>query len=141
MTFFKRSKGNLKVSDKAAIGIANTILKSQRWFGTSLHDLTKKWKQKQQWIFLYSVCLVFGGMSMIGILKTFKTPETSKIIIPKSISIPKNIYKEDKAFIITKKEFQQVQEYKNTHPNLLKERPGLFDSLSLIEQVYYSQQK
>jgi hypothetical protein len=34
-----------------------------------------------------------------------------------------------------------VQEYKRTHPNLIKERPGLFDSLVLIEQSYYSQKK
>ncbi len=32
-----------------------------------------------------------------------------------------------------------MQEYKRKHPNLQKERPGLFDSLIMIEQNYYSQ--
>ena len=94
-----------------------------------------------QRVFLYLICLVFGAMSLIAIIGPFKTSGTSNIIIPKSISIPKKIYKEDKAYLITKKEIKQVQEYKRTHPNLLKERPGLYDSLNLIEQVYYSQQK
>jgi hypothetical protein len=41
--------------------------------------------------------------------------------------------------LITEQEFEQVQKFKRQHPNLLKERPGLFDSLTLIEQSYYSQ--
>lgn len=61
--------------------------------------------------------------------------------MPKSITVPKNIYKGDQAFIITENEFKKVQEYKRTHANLIKERPGLFDSLVLIEQTYYSQKK
>ena len=40
-----------------------------------------------------------------------------------------------------KKEFEQVREYKVKHPNLSKTRPGLYDSLSLIEEIYYSHQK
>ena len=141
MNFFKRNKSEVNIPDKAATGIANGILKSQRWFATSLSDLTKSWKQKQQWIFLYLICLVFGTMSIIAIINPFRTSGISNIITPKSISIPKKIYKQDKAYLITKKEIKQVQEYKRTHPNLLKERPGLYDSLNLIEQVYYSQQK
>ena len=80
-------------------------------------------------------------MSITAIINPFRTSGISNTIIPKSISILKKIYKQDKAYLITKKEIQQVQEYKRTHPNLLKERPGLYDSLNLIEQVYYSQQK
>ena len=141
MKLFSRNKSQINIPDKAATGIANGILKSQRLFATSLQGLTKSWKQKQQWIFLYLICLVFGAMSLVAIISPFKTSGTSNIIIPKSINIPKKFYKEDKAFLITKKEFQQVQEYKRSHPNLLKERPGLYDSLNLIEQAYYSQQK
>ena len=141
MKLFAKNKSQINIPDKAAAGISNGILKSQRWFATSLQGLTKSWKQKQQWIFLYLICLVFGAMSLVAIMSPFKTYRTSIIIIPKSINIPKKFYKEDKAFLITKREFQQVQEYKRSHPNLLKERPGLYDSLNLIEQAYYSQQK
>jgi hypothetical protein len=141
MKLFKRKEGQVNIPDKAATGIANGILKSQRWFANTLESLTNKWKQKQQWIFLYTVCLLFGGLSIATIVNSFKVPENAKALMPKSISVPKNIYKEAKPFLITKNEFQKVQEYKRTHPNLIKERPGLFDSLVLIEQSYYSQKK
>ena len=141
MKLFKRKEGQVNIPDKAANGIANDMLKSQRWFANTLESLTNKWKQKQQWIFLYTVCFLFGGLSIAAIVNSFKVPENSKALMPKSISVPKNIYKEDKPFIITENEFQKVQEYKRTHPNLIKERPGLFDSLILIEQSYYSQKK
>ena len=141
MKLIKRKEGQVSIPDKAATGIANGILKSQRWFANTLESITNKWKQKQQWIFLYTVCFLFGGLSIAAIVNSFKVPENSKALMPKSISVPKNIYKEGKAFLITENEFQKVQEYKRTHPNLIKERPGLFDSLVLIEQSYYSQKK
>lgn len=59
--------------------------------------------------------------------------------MPKSISIPKTIQPNINPYLITEKEFQQVETYKQQHPNLFEERPGLFDSLTLIEQSYYSQ--
>ena len=141
MKLFKRKEGRLNIPDKAASGIANGILKSQRWFANTLESLTNRWKQKQQWIFLYAVCFLFGGLSIAAILNSFKTGANSNRLMPKSITVPKNIYKEDKAFLITENEFQKVQEYKRTHPNLINERPGLFDSLILIEQTFYSQKK
>ena len=141
MKLIKRKEGQVNIPDKAATGIANGILKSQRWFANTLESLTNKWKQKQQWIFLYTVCLLFGGLSISAMVHSFSIPENSKALMPKSISVPKNIYKEEKAFLITENEFQQVQDYKRTHPDLIKERPGLFDSLTLIEQSYYSQKK
>ena len=141
MKLFKRNKSQLNIQDKAATGIANGILKTQNWFAINLQQVTKSWKQKQQWIFLYLVCLVFGGLSIVAIVNSFKASDKEKSIIPKPISTPKNIYRGDKEFLITENEFQKVQEYKQSHPNLIKERPGLFDSLTLIEQVYYSQKK
>ena len=141
MRLFKRNKSQVNIQDKAATGIANGILKTQNWFAINLQQVTKSWKQKQQWIFLYMVCLVFGGLSIVGIVNSFKASDKTKSIIPKQISTPKNIYRRNKAFLITENEFQKVQEYKQTNPNLIKERPGLFDSLTLIEQVYYSQKK
>jgi hypothetical protein len=141
MKLFKKNKSQLNIQDNAANGIANGILKTQNLFALNLERVTKNWKRKQQWIFLYLVCIAFGGMSIVAIVNSFKAPDKRKSINPKQISTPKNIYRRDKAFLITEKEFQKVQEYKQTHPNLIKESPGLFDSLTLIEQVYYSQKK
>lgn len=141
MKLFSKNIKNSVLTDKAANGIANGILKSQNRFARYMYSITKSWKQKQQWIFFYLVCVVFGGLSIIAIINSFKIKEQDKAIIPKFISVPRNIHQQNNEFVITENEFQQVQEYKRKYPNLQKERPGLFDSLSLIEQVYYSQKK
>ncbi len=129
------------ITDKAANGIANGILNSQNSFARHMFFITKKWKQKHQWIFLYMVCLIFGGMSILAIVRPFKIKEMNKVFMPKFINIPKNIVPKNRVLVITENEFQKVQEYKQKHPNLEKEKPGLSDSLGLIEQIYYSQKK
>ena len=139
MRLFKKNITQTNLPDKAATGIANGILKSQRWFANNLKGLTIKWKQKQQWLFLFGVCILFGGLSIAAIVNSFWQQNNSKVIIPKAISIPKTIQNNTNPYLITEKEFQQVQAYKQQHSNLIKERPGLFDSLTLIEQSYYSQ--
>jgi hypothetical protein len=141
MKFFKKDIKRNELTDKAANGIAKGILKSQNGFAKTMSSATKNWKQKQQWIFLYLVCLFFGGLSIWAIVNSFENKESNKAIIPKSITVPKNIHPQSNVFVITENEFQQVQEYKRTYPNLQKERPGLFDSLSMVEQIYYSQKK
>jgi hypothetical protein len=139
MKLFKKNINETNVPHKAAAGIANGILKSQRWFANNLDGVTKKWKQKQQWFFLSGVCILFGGLSIAAVVNSFKQPANSKAIMPNAISIPKTIQNNTNLYLITEKEFQQVQTYKQQHPDLIKERPGLFDSLTLIEQSYYSQ--
>jgi len=129
------------LTDKAANGIAKGILKTQSGFEKYMRSLSKNWKNKQQWIFLYLVCLVFGGLSIVAIVNPFRVKDTNSSLIPKPIAVPKSIHQQRNGFSITEREFQQVQEYKAKYPNLQKERPGLFDSLSLIEEVYYSQKK
>ena len=141
MKLFKKNiKGN-ELTDKAANEVAKGILKSQNSFAKYMSRFTKKWKQKQQWVFLYVVCLFFGGMSIMTVVNSFKSKEDSKTIIPKSISLPRNIQQQSNVHAITENEIQQVQKYKSKYPNLQKERPGLFDSLSMVEQIYYSQKK
>ena len=129
------------LTDKAANGIAKGILKSQYSFAKYMQSLSKNWKVKQQWIFLYFVCLIFGGLSIVVLVHPFRVKDTNSSLIPKSIAVPKSIHQQRNGFAITENEFKQVQEYKAKHPNLQKERPGLLDSLSMIEEVYYSQKK
>ena len=131
-------KDQVTLSDKAATGIANGILKIQGLFASSLKQLTNKWKKQHQFIFLYAVCFLFGGLSIAAIINSFKVGKNVKAFMPASISVPNKIYKNN-AFVITDMEFKKVQEYKRMHPNLIKERPGLFESLTLIEHTYYSQ--
>ena len=139
MKLFQKNISQTNLPDKAATGIANGILKLQRWFANNLEGLTIKWKHKQQWLFLSGVCILFGGLSIAAIVNSFWEQNNSKVIIPKAISIPKAIQNITNPYLISEKEIQQVQAYKQQHPNLIKERPRLFDSLTLIEQSYFSQ--
>ncbi len=139
MKLFKKNINETNIPDKAAKGIANGILKSQSWFANNLESQTKKWKQKQQWFFLSGVCILFGGLSITAIVNSFRPPANSKAIMPKAISTPKTIQANTILYLITEDEFQQVQTYKQQHPDLIKNRPRLFDSLTLIEQSYYLQ--
>ena len=141
MKQFKPEERRMNVLDKAATSIAHGLLKTQNGFAVRLQQVTKNWKQKQQWIFLYMVCLVSGGLSTLALVHAFRYADDAKPVIPKPISIPRNIPRENNAFLITTNEFQQVQEYKKAHPDVIKDRPGLSDSLALIEEVYYSQKK
>ena len=141
MKMFDKNINKEIIKDKAAKGIANGILRSQNIFSKYMGVFTQKWKPKQQWIFLCAVCLFFGGLSITAIVIPFKTKRMKTFTIPKSIIGVAIIHQQTRVSAITENEMKQVQEYKNKYPNLEKERPGLFDSLSLIEQVYYSQKK
>ena len=141
MKFFDKNINQEILKDKMAKGIANGILTSQNMFSKYMGVFTQKWKPKQQWIFLCVVCLFFGGVSITTIVIPFKTKGRIKLTIPNSITGVTNINQQKGLFTITENEFRLVKEYKNKYPNLERERPGLFDSLSLIEQVYYSQKK
>jgi hypothetical protein len=141
MKWFKRNNESVSLSDKVAGGIANVILQSQRWFTRCMQSITKRWKKKQQWIFFYLVCLGFGAFSITAIVQPFKTKEHFKAIVPKVISVPKSIPYQNNLLIISEKEFEMVRAYKQAHPDLIKERPGLYDSLNRVEAIYYSQQK
>ena len=141
MKLFRRDINQPKLSEKAAAGIANGILKFQNWFTEKMQSLTKNWEQKERWIFLYIVCLVFGGLSIVAIIHPFRSTAIKENILPKPISSTMNVEIKGRGFLITKEEFLKVQEYKLQHPDLMRKMPGLYDSLNLIEQMYYSQQK
>ena len=130
-----------QISEKLAVYIADFIIKVQHWFAKKLQTSTKNWKQPQRFIFLYLICLIFGGMSMVIILQPFSTGGVCKPLQINFIRKNNNYKPPQKGFLITKEELQKVQQYKLAHPNLDKEKPGLYDSLQLIEQAYYSQQK
>ena len=69
MKVFKKNKN---ISNAAAGKIAGTILFIQNKFADAMDKVSASWKLKQQWIFLYLVCLVLGGLSVVSIIQPFK---------------------------------------------------------------------
>lgn len=150
MKRFRKNKKNIR--EAAAGKIAKAILSVQKKFADSMAKVSAKWKVKQQWIFLYLVCLVFGSLSVIAIIQPFKNKNTFKK--PDAIHRPKFLPPREEKIVITDKEILKVQAFKQRLVSLskskdgkikvdrfFKERPGLFDSLEKVEQLYYSQKK
>ena len=158
MKLFKRNTIQTKsvLSDKAAGLIAGGILKVQKKFANVLGQISASWKTKQQLIFLYLVCIVLGGLSVVAIIKPFNKNAPNSLNKPSAIKTPRNIYSnEDQHSVrITENEIRQVHVFKHTLDSLsktddgkikvnklLNKRPGLIDSLEMVEQLYYSQKK
>jgi hypothetical protein len=133
--------------DKAAGWIANIILRAQRKFANVLEKKSLTWKTKQQWIFLYMVCLVFGGLSVVAIIKPFDKKASNILSKPAAIKTPRMIPDDNQISPrITDDEIKRVHDFKQsldstTKKKLLIQRPGLMDSLDMVEQLYYSQKK
>lgn len=144
MRLFRKHNPETKLAatDKAAGWIANGIFKTQKNFSDFLSRISASWKRQQQFIFLYMICIVFGGLSIVAIIKPFNKNSLPR---PAAIKIPRNIH-ENSSVTITENEFRQVQNFKMSLDSVSKkkflvERPGLMDSLEMVEQLYYSQKK
>lgn len=139
MKLFKIQTKPEFVKDKAANRISQSILKIQSGFSDYLFSITKKWDHKSQWVFLILVSLILGGMSLLAIVVPFQLTKNQTYFLPDEMTFSKTIPAHPERYTITEKEFQKIQEYKSEHPNLQAENPPLFDSLNLVEQIYYSQ--
>lgn len=144
MRLFRKdiNKSQVGACDKAACWIANGILNLQKKFAVFFGQVSNSWRAKQKWIFLYMVCLVFGGLSIFSVIESFKTKSVARV---SAIKVPRNIHKEI-SIKITDDEYKKVQQFKKSLDSvslkrLMEERPGLLDSLKLVEQMYYSQKK
>jgi hypothetical protein len=154
MRLFKKNIAT-GAGDKAAGWIANTILRVQRCFADVLEKKSMSWKTKQQWIFLYMVCLLFGGLSVITIVKSFNKKSQNILSKPAAIKTPRMMPDENRnSVVITDNEIRKVHIFKHTLDslsktddgkikvkNLMMRRPGIMDSLEMVEQLYYSQKK
>ena len=128
MRLFKKHISETKsvASDKAAGWIANAILKVQTKFANTLDVISASWKIKQQWIFLYLVCLVFGGLSTIAIINSFNKKTKQILSKPATIKTPRNIQMDvpGKEVRITDNEIRQVHVFKHTVDSLSKTDGG-----------------
>ena len=128
------------LADKAANKIANFILCLQKMFATAMYKLSKNWQRKQQWLFLCTICLLFGGAGVISILKPVSGNGLPKNIKAEKLTAYPQHEKESR-ILITEDEFKKLHRFKKDNPQIQQVRPGLFDSLGMVEQLYYSQKK
>lgn len=149
MKLFKKNiaQTNLAAGDKAAGWIANGILKVQNRFANVLGKMSATWKTKQQLIFIFLITIVLGGLSVMAIIKPFNKKAQNNLSKPAAIKIPMMLPDEnDNQVRITYDEIKKIQVFKQSldsakRKKLLMQRPGLMDSLEMVEQLYYSQKK
>jgi hypothetical protein len=138
MKLFNKTVKQQEFTRKAAERIAGSISWIQNRFDYKMRKLTQHWKPKQQWIFLFVFCGLMGGYSILVMMDTFKASQQVRKILPTPISVPKNTQQTNTS-IITENEILQVQNFIQKNQDLQKQRPGLFDSLNQVLELYYSQ--
>lgn len=127
------------IQEKAAGKVAGVILKMQRSFASLMHKISASWKNQHKVIFLTLVSTLFIYFSIDAIRKPFQlkgnAKKTGVMVTPKMIPV------EDMP-TVTNEEFRKIQELKkNLDSNIIRRRPGLMDSIALVEGLFYSQQK
>jgi hypothetical protein len=128
-----------QVSDKAAIRIAKFISKLQWCFAASMHKFSASWQRKHQLVFIVAVSIIFISLSVGAIINPF-TKDVTKVDAGKII-IPSQMQTEI-TMRITKEEFTKVQKLKlSLDSETMRLRPGLVDSIRMVEELYYSQDK
>jgi len=131
-----RHKSSAAMADKAAAGVAGSILKLQRRFAKFMESISGSWQRRQKIFFLAAVSLVFISFSIAAIISPFSGRRMS---MPAVIETPLNISSGELTPRITEEEFQRIQRFKaSLDSTTLKQRPELMDSLRMVEDLYYS---
>jgi hypothetical protein len=136
--WFSRDR-RVGASDKAAQGLAGCILRLQRKFALCMERCSESWGRKQKFIFLAAISITFMTMSIVAIV----TPFNRKYTIEKP-SVTVTTRKEQVEIMprITEEEFRSVQEFKSKLDSvMIQNRPGLMDSISMVEELYHSNLK
>lgn len=131
---------SVDITKTMANKIAGYILTIQQSFANKLNKQTKAWPRRRKLVFLLGVCVLFGGMSLSGLFPSSNSLRFDQMFAPDKTkhtieNQPVN------QLHITDSEFMHVQQFKQDHPDLQTQQPALFDSFSLVEEMYYSQKK
>ena len=163
MLFSRKNKKGIefnysKVRDKVAKGIAGFLLSIQNRFASFMSAITNNLNKKAKQVYLAIFCLVFGGLSLYAFIEAFQNSERAvNSIKPAQISMPKYYDRtgtETEGLTVSDKEINRINRFKKymdslshsvkgrgVYDSILKARPGLMDSIKIIEQLYYSQSK
>jgi hypothetical protein len=153
------NKSNLK--DKAATKVANSLIAAQNWFATTMGNLINSLGIKGKKIFLILFVLIFGSYSLYILLHTFlsSNKNDAKGIKPEAISVPSHLNEagdENTSATtgITEEDLKNITVFKHymdslrasssgkyVYDSIISTRPGLMDSIKLLEQIYLFQQK
>ncbi len=164
MWLFKKQKKELQsgekttMSDKVAGKIAGVGIKAQRLFAERMNKLFMKTDFKRLKLLLIFFCVSTGGYSIYLIVNSVFSPERKqKALEIQQMDIPKHFNKSgDETImpeaIIDEQTYLQIQDFRkymdslklnrtNEYDSILQARPGLMDSVQVLEQIYLSQKQ
>lgn len=163
MLFSKKKKKieepkETKVQDTVAKGIAGFLLSVQNKFTSFMSERVNNLSSCSKQFCLGIFCLLFGGFSIYAFLGAFHHSENSvKTIKPDQVAVPKYYDQRNSEFEepqVSAKDITRINHFReymdslsrssrgrSEYDSILKARPGLMDSIKIIEEIYYSQSK
>ncbi len=148
---------NPSISDKVAGNIASAGIRLQRKFADGMNKIFKNMNNRNLKAFLILFCLCAGGYSIYlaasAILGSEKTQNNLKI---DQVDVPKHFdktgYEVMPEAYVEEETFYKMQEFKKymdslkqnknkQYDSIMHARPGLMDSVQVLEEIYYSQKQ
>ncbi len=135
-----------KWTDKAATKIANAGIWLQTKFANTMNKNVSKIPARKLKTALIVFCLLGGGFSIYLISHAiFGADKKQQPIEVKQMTSPKHFDKTGSEInepenYISDEMYREIQEYKHDMDSLGQPiRPGLMDSIKILEQIYHSQ--
>lgn len=163
MWFLKRKKkdsddNRRAVSDKVAGKIACAGIKMQQAFASKMNKLFENMNMQRMKITLIFFCLSAGGFSLYLLANAiFRKDREQQLIKIDRVDVPRHFDKSGdetimQEAIIDEQTYNQVQDFKNymdsirihnkrEYDSIIINRPGLLDSVQMLEQIYLSQKQ
>lgn len=145
--FLKRKKNLQKenpLQDKVAGKIAGFFVLLQTNFGSAMNKRFATMNLKKVKVVLLAFCIVSGGLSIYFFVDAIVSKPKAKFKI-EQVRMPQHFDKsgdEVMENVMPEDIYQQIQDYKRYMDSIGEPiRPGLLDSMRILEQIYLQQQK
>lgn len=141
----KKLKQHNPWTDKAAEKLAGTGIRLQGKFASVMRKLScgLSMKRLKVWVVLFCIC--WGGLSLYfiaaAIFREDKAQPSYKVDAIKRPVVAEPTDEELSGPMVDEATYQQIQIFKNSnlYDSTIQARPGLADSILLLEQIYQSQ--
>lgn len=144
--------------ERIANSIVSACLRFQQRWADSMQRRTERLSRNGKLIILSLFCLTAGSLSVYLIASSVKSHKASSFTVIHLKKTPYAIKAGDEntkaLLIVTKEEYEKIQRFrfymdslagspsgKKLYDSILSQRPGLMDSILLIENIYQSQNK
>lgn len=163
MWLFRKKKKDVDenkktISDKVAGKIAGAGIKMQQVFAVKMNKLFENMNVKRIKAVLIVFCITAGGFSLYLLADSiFKKDNKQQVFKIDKVDVPKHFDKSGEETItpdaaIDEQTYNQIQEFKRymdsirihsmkEYDSILINRPGLLDSVQMLEQIYLSQKQ